>query len=292
MKILVTGGAGFLGSHVSDALSAAGHEVVIYDRRNSKYLREDQKIIIGELSELEKLEEVVKQVEVVFHLAGVADIGVCASNPIDTVNVNILGTVNLLEICKNNNIKRFVFASSAYVFSQYGYFYKVSKKACEEYIENYNILYGLEYTILRYGSVYGLRADEGNSIRKILKSALNDNKIVYNGTGEETREYINVLDVARYSVEILDEKFKNISVIMTGNYSLKYKDLLEMVNEILGGNIEIEYKENKNKAHYKITPYSFIPRSSMKMTSNLFVDFGQGLLTCIEEITQENSKEV
>jgi UDP-glucose 4-epimerase len=138
MNILVTGGAGFLGSHVADSLSDAGHNVTIFDIRISPYLRSDQNMITGDLMNEEEMNSLVKGMDVVYHFAGIADIDECKVKPVDTARINILGTVNLLEACRKVMVQRFIFASSAYVYSDAGYFYRTSKQACESFIENYS----------------------------------------------------------------------------------------------------------------------------------------------------------
>ena len=231
MKILVTGGSGFLGSHVADALSDAAHEVTIFDVRKSPYLRPDQKIVAGDILDQECLRKIVENQDVIYHFAGIADIDECAARPVDTTKYNILGTVQLLEACRESGIKRFVFASSAYVYSDSGSFYAASKRACEAFIENFSKLYGLKYTCLRYGSLYGTRSDERNSIYKFIKQAIQDGKIAYRGTGEEVREFIHVQDAAQISVAILQPEFENQNIILTGTEKMRYVDLLEMTHE-------------------------------------------------------------
>ena len=183
MKILVTGGSGFLGSHVADALSDAGHSVTIVDRRKSPYLRADQKMAIGDLMDEIRMNRLVQGQDVVYHFAGIADIDVCARRPTDTARINILGTVQLLDACRQARVKRFVFASSAYVFSDAGYFYRSSKRACESFIEDYANLFDLKYTCLRYGSLYGERADENNSIFRLITQAIRNGDYNLSGTG-------------------------------------------------------------------------------------------------------------
>lgn len=287
MKILVTGGSGFLGSHVADALSAAGHEVTVFDIHKSPYLRLDQKMIVGDILDLACLDKIVDNQDVVYHFAGIADIDECATRPVDTAKYNILGTVQLLEACRRAGIKRFIFASSAYVYSDSGSFYRSSKQACESFIENYAELYGLKYTCLRYGSLYGDRADEHNSIYRMIKQAIQDGKVTYHGTGEEIREYIHVRDAAQISVRILESEFKNQHIILAGTEKMIYRDLLEMINEMLGNKIEIEILPSERKAHYKITPYNFSPKLGRKLVNNPHIDMGQGLLQCMVEIYRQ-----
>lgn len=291
MNILVTGGSGFLGSHVADALSDAGHIVTVFDRTESPYLRHDQAMSVGDLMDPQHLNRIVKNNDVVYHFAGIADIDECKIKPVDTVQINVVGTVNLLEACRKSEIKRFVFASSSYVYSDAGYFYRTSKQACESFIENYNELYGLKYTCLRYGSLYGPRADDRNSIYRLVKQALENNKIVYQGSGDELREFIHVWDAAQSSVKILDTQYENTYITLTGKEKMRYADLLEMINEMLGNSVEIKITPSTRKAHYRITPYNFSPKLGMKLTSNPHVDMGQGLLQCMADIYESIHRE-
>ena len=287
MKILVTGGSGFLGSHIADALSDAGHVVTIFDICKSPYLRPDQKMIIGDILDQECLAKIVEGQDVVYHFAGIADIDECATRPVDTAKYNILGTVQLLEACRKVGIKRFVFASSAYVYSDSGSFYAASKQACESFIENFSELYGIKYTCLRYGSLYGPRSKEWNSVYRLIKQAIQNGKIVYRGTGDEMREFIHVRDAAQISVAILQPEFENQYIILTGSEKMRYIDLLEMIKEMLGNKIEIEILPSKRKAHYRITPYNFSPKLGRKMVNNPHIDMGQGLLQCMAEIYEQ-----
>lgn len=291
MKILVTGGAGFIGSHVADALSAAGHQVTIFDVRDSPYRQPEQKVVIGSIMDQEVLHDLVQNTDVVYHFAGIADIDECAGRPVDTAQINIVGTIKLLEACRHAAVQRFVFASSAYVFSNSGYFYRTSKQACESFIENFQQMYGLPYTCLRYGSLYGERADSRNSIYRLLKEAVETGTIIYRGTGEEQREFIHVKDAAESSVAVLDKKYENTFITLTGNEKMRYRDLLDMINEILGNTVKIEVEPSTRKAHYKITPYNFSPKLGLKMVNNPHVDMGQGLLLALSEIYENMNSE-
>ena len=291
MKILVTGGAGFIGSHVADALSDAGHQVTILDIRESPYLRPDQKMVTGSILDQQELDGLIQGCDVVYHFAGIADIDECAGRPVDTAQINIVGTVKLLEACRKVKIQRFIFASSAYVYSNSGFFYRTSKQACESFIENYEQVYGLPYTCLRYGSLYGERADNRNSLYRLLKEAIETGTIVYRGTGEEQREFIHVKDAAQSSVAVLDKQYENTFITLTGNEKMRYRDLLDMINEIMGNTINIEIVPSTRKAHYKITPYNFSPKLGLKMVNNPHVDMGQGLLLVLSEIYGKHNTE-
>src|SRR5581483_2217690 len=206
VKALVLGGSGFVGSHVADALADAGCETTIFDRLPSPWLRADQRFVEGDLTALDDVVAAVAGQEVVYNFAGIADIDAAGERPVDTVAVNVLGNAHVLEASVRAGVRRYLFASSIYVASEAGSFYRVSKQACELYIEEYGRRHGLPYTILRYGTLYGRRASDENSVHRYLRQALRDRRIVASGTGEELREYIHVEDAARLSVEVLDER--------------------------------------------------------------------------------------
>ncbi|MBF0489182.1 MAG: NAD(P)-dependent oxidoreductase [Candidatus Omnitrophica bacterium] len=286
-KIVVFGGAGFLGSHVKDVLSKEGHRVIIYDLIKPSSFLKNQKIVIGDILDEKKVFDTVKDCDIVYHFAGVADIEDACRNPLESIKKNILGTAIVLEACRKAKVKRFIFASSLYVYSKSGSFYRSAKQSCELLIENYHESYGLNYTILRYGSLYGPRAGKGNFLHSVLYKALEDGLIEREGDGEEIREYIHVTDAARCSVEILVPEFKNQCVMISGTQQIKIKDLLLMIKEILGNKVRIKYLPVKSKSHYEITPYSFSPRLAKKFVSKTYVDLGQGILSCLEEAYQQ-----
>lgn len=284
MQAIVFGGSGFIGSHVADVLVERGYQVKIFDHKKSAYLGKNQKMIMGDVLDAESVLLAVQGCDAVYNFAGIANIDECKEKPVEVVKYNVLGNVNILEACRKVQIKRFVFASSTYVYGDSGTFYKSSKQACELFIEDYNKLYNVPYTILRYGSLYGDRADERNSIYRLLRDALTEGKITYYGSGDEVREFIHVIDAARASVDILADSYQNEYVILTGQRSMKYRDLLEMIKEILKGKLEIVYQPRRSDTHYKMVPYVFSPRLGKKMSPGQYVDLGQGLLRCLEDI--------
>jgi UDP-glucose 4-epimerase len=284
MKVLVFGGSGLLGSHVVDVLTKEGHETAIFDIRKSPYLQKGQEMIIGDILDRESVEKAARGRDAVYNFAGIADIGEAYTKPIETVENNIGGTTIILEACRKHAVKRFVFASTIYVYSDKGGFYRCSKQAAELYTEEYARNFGLDYTVLRYGTVYGPRADSRNSMYCYLKQAIENEKIVCSGTGDEIREYIHVKDAARLSVSILSDEYRNQHVIITGHHSMRFEDMLHMVREILGNRVEIEFTGAIDESHYNITPYSFVPKIGRKLVDHCYVDMGQGLLECINEI--------
>jgi len=287
-KAVVVGGSGFVGSHVADCLSDNGYQVVIFDNVQSPWLRKDQDMVINDILNGEKLKEVIKNSEVVYNFAALADLNQTVDQPIKTAEINILGNLNVLEACRINKVKRFVYASTVYVYSREGGFYRCSKQSSEHYVEEYEKAYGLDYTILRYGSLYGPRANNTNGLFRIVDSALKTGKIQYKGDIESMREYIHVEDAAYASVSILDRAFKNQSIILTGQESMRVFDMLKMLAEILNfSENSVEFTEERYNSHYIRTPYAYQPKLGRKYIPTTHVDLGQGLLQIIDEIDGE-----
>jgi UDP-glucose 4-epimerase len=292
MKAVVFGGSGFVGSHVADALTKAGYEVVVFDKNKSSYLQEKQKMIIGDMMDPEQVRKAVEGSDFVYNFAGIADIDFAKDKPIDTIHTNVIGNANILEACRESGVKRYVFASSVYVFSNKGSFYRCSKQACELIIQEYQRRYNVPYTILRYGSLYGPRAKEDNFIYRAICDALKKGEVVREGDGEELREYINVHDAARLSVDILSKGYENEHVLITSTQRIKVKDMLTMIREMMDNKVKIRYAPVKDKAavHYTITPFVFRPEIGKKLISNYYTDLGQGLLECIHDIYEKEVK--
>ena len=286
-NVLVIGGAGFLGSHVADTLTAQGYLVSIFDYEKSKYLQTSQTMIIGDISDRASIRNAIKGMDIVFHFAAVADIKEAAQNPERTAQLNIMGTMYILEACKAFGIKRFIYSSTIYVYTAHGSFYRSSKQACELLIDNYRQEFGLDFTVLRYGSLYGKRANHFNFIHNSIKQALIEGKITRKGDGTEKRAYINIIDAAKATVKALDEEYKNKHLMITGNQTIQVKELLNMMKEIMNNQIAVEYIEGQMEGHYKITPYSFKPIVAQKLSLSNSYDLGQGLLETIYAVYED-----
>ncbi len=290
MKVIVFGGTGFLGSHVADILSNDGFEVTIYDLKPSPYLKNNQKMIVGDILDLEKIQKTVRGADIVYNFAGIADLEEASTNPIKTIHTNVIGNTHILEACRSHAVKRYLFASTLYVYSNLGSFYRASKQSCELIIEAYAERFGLNYTILRYGSLYGPRATSSNWVHEILRQALTEKKITRHGDGQELREYIHVLDAARLSVKVLSD-YENQYVIITGQQSIKIRDLMTMIKEMFNNTIELEFQPGSNSSHYEITPYTFKPNLAMRILDSHYVDLGQGLLDILHDLQKQEHKE-
>ena len=284
---IVFGGTGFLGSHVADALTDNGFNVTVFDLFESQYLKKDQRMVTGDILDSSQVRDVVNGSDIVFHFAGLADIKEANEKPVDAVKYNILGTTNILDASMRAKVSKFIFASTVYVYSKHGGIYRSTKQACELLIDNYQKIFGLDFTILRFGSLYGHRANDFNWIYKIIKQALTEGKMQRKGDGEEVRDYVHVKDAAQTCLDVLNDKYRNEYLIVSGSQTIKVKDLLRMINEIMDNKLTIEYLNEHMEAHYEITPYTFRPRMAKKYTGITGIELGQGLLDTIYEVYKE-----
>ncbi len=287
-KVVVFGGSGFMGSHTADALSDRDYDVVIFDNVESPWIQQEQTMVVGDVLDRQQVSEVVKGAAYVYHFAGIAGIADAKDRPLDAVQLNVRGTANALQASVDAGIQRFVYASTMYVYSKFGSFYRATKQAAENIVEAYHECHGLAYTMLRYGSLYGPRAQGWNGLKDYVTQVVRDGKLRIVGDDQRVREYIHVKDAARLSVDILDEKHANQAIIVTGTQVLKTSELAEMIFEIAGvePNVDLGPAEEFS-THYKITPYRYTPKPAKKLVPSEFVDIGQGILDLVEEVHGE-----
>ena len=222
-KVLVTGGAGFIGSHVVDQLLADGYEtVVVDDIRTGKLANLPDNIRCYQTDVLSKgFEGIVAQErpEYICHLAAQISVSSSLKAPQEDATNNILGTIQVLECCRKYDVKRVVYASSAAVYGNPQYLpvdevhpivplspYGISKHSAEQYMHAYQINYGLPYVVLRYANVYGPRQDakgEAGVVSIFIDQMLQGEQAVVEGDGEQTRDFVYVGDVASAHVAAL-----------------------------------------------------------------------------------------
>ena len=286
-KILVFGGFGFLGHYLVNELLNRSYEVTVADIHENEEFASKITYAKCDITSKENVENVFKnkQFDIVYNLAGFTNLDTAIKYPLETIQLNVIGNMHILEGCVKNNISRFVYASSAYAMSNKGSFYGISKLASEKIVEEYLKKYSLPFTILRYGSVYSERSYNNNYIYNLIRSAVLEGEINHNGDGNELREYIHAADASKLSVDVIEsEDFKNLHVILTGNERMKRSDLFNMIKEILNDKVDINYKNDGYHNHYNFTPYSFEPSVSRKLSANPHIDMGQGLLECVRSV--------
>lgn len=263
MKVLVTGGAGFIGSHIVDQLISNNYEAIVVDNlstgkeENINPAAVFYKVDITNYQDLNKVFSEEKP-DYVIHQAAQISVQNSIINPSFDADINIIGTVNLLSCCVKFGSKKIIFASSAAVYGNPIYlgideahsvqplsFYGISKQIAEHYIKVFSGLYNLKYTILRYANVYGIRQDpkgEGGVVSLFVDKLLNDELPAIFGDGKQTRDFIYVEDIALANLAAIysgDGETINIST----NQPMSIIELLKMMNEICGTSIKAVYAE-------------------------------------------------
>lgn len=263
MKILVTGGAGFIGSHLVDNLIKEGHKVCIIDnlstgRKGSinslaKFYKTD--ICSPGISKIFKKEKP----KAVFHYAAQIDVRKSTKEPIKDANINILGTLNVLENCKKFRVKKFIFASSVGVYGEPSKLpseenhhlnpispYSITKLAIEKYLNHYKNQ-GLDFVALRYANIYGPRQSgkgEGGVIAIFIENILKNKKILIYGNGKQTRDFLYVNDAVSAAVKALESPSGLILNIGTNN-SINIGNLLDKISSKLNKKINPVFKPQR-----------------------------------------------
>jgi UDP-glucose 4-epimerase len=294
MKALVTGGSGFLGRHIVKELLRNGHRTVLYDRVRSPYLDNTEfdspslRFVEGDILDLPTLEKTMKGCDVVFHTAALADLDMTRTKPLDTMEINVMGTAKCLEAARRCGAGRFLFASTVYTSGHHGSFYRVSKQAGESLCRTYHDEFQLPYTILRYGSLYGREPNHWNFIYSVCKALLTEREFHYASPATAVREYIHINDAARETVRIAtDPLLANKAVLITGHQRMTVKEFFDMVQEILGYKVKITYTPAGKTRHYVMTPYSFEMEVPVRVNLLSYVDINEGILDCLRDARKE-----
>lgn len=286
-KVLVFGGFGFLGYYLVKELLQRNYEVSVADININEELSSLVTYFECDISSSQEVNLVFSKsnFDIVYNLAGFANLDRAVENPLETIKLNVIGNINIIEACLAHKVDRFVYASSAYAVSNKGSFYGISKLASEKIIEEYNKKNNLSFVILRYGSVYSEKEYDNNYIYNLVKGAVINGRIDHKGDGREIREYIHAADAAKLSVDVIEsDVYKNIHVILTGTERMKRIELFNMIKEILNNKVEVNCNDIGYNNHYKFTPYSFEASVSRKLVANPHIDMGQGILECIRAV--------
>jgi len=285
-NVLVTGGNGFIGSHVVDFLVKKKYNVTTFDL--SPPIRKNVKFIKGNILDKNCLQFALKNIDFVFHLAAVSDINKVRAIPVKTINTNILGTTYLLEASRNKNVKRFIFASSVYSFGTTGNLYTTSKISSELLIKNYRLLFGQNFTILRYSTAYGPRSREVDAVSIFVERALKNLDIVIFGDGQQKRNYLHVEDLAKGSMMALKQKTKNKIITLASKNNIKMFDLAKIIIRLTRSSSKIRFNKKNKRFDDFTSNYSYKnnnegiinwkPKYSLKKGLEQYIGFKRKLL--------------
>lgn len=303
MRILVTGGAGFIGSHVAELCLKEGHYTVILDNLSTGTMDNvpagtvfyEEDICSPALSEILRQENI----DIVFHHAAQIDVQTSVKYPQVDARINIMGTINLLEACKQAGTKKVVYASSAALYGDPCYLpvdenhplqpqscYGVSKQVPEQYLQVYSKLYGLDFTVLRYANVYGPRqavSGEGGVVAIFINALLAGKTAQIYGDGEQTRDFIFVRDVARANLAAVHQGSGQVINISTGK-ATTVNELYKIIRETCQASYSPEYKPERPGD----IRHSYLDCSKAQTVLNWkpMVALGQGIKETVEYYRQ------
>lgn len=306
MKALVTGGAGFIGSHIVDRLLKDGHEVIVLDdfstghRRNLPASNDALTVVEGDISNAETVNRCMEGIDWVFHKAAVASVPKTVNDPVGSSAVNYQGTLHLLEAARNNNVKRFVFASSAALYGDEPTLpkvetmcpvtlspYAVDKLASEFACGMYTKLYGLETVCLRYFNVYGPKQDPSSpysGVISIFTDKLKNNQVpTIFGDGEQTRDFVFVSDVVEANMKAATShdgvgQYYNIA---TGK-KITLNQLLQTLCDIYNTDFSVNYGDVRQGDIRE--SYAVVDKAKSMLQWNASVELSKGLRTLCDSL--------
>lgn len=284
MKVMVTGGAGFIGSHIVDRLIELHHDVCIVDNLSTgkdENINKGARFYKYDITNLDAMRIIFnfEKPDVLIHNAAQISVQSSLKKPGIDADSNILGTINILQCCIEYGTKKIIYPSSAAAYGEPKYlpideehpiqpisFYGISKHTPEHYIKAYSLLYGLKYTIFRYANVYGPRQDakgEGGVVSIFIDKILNNESPVIFGNGEQTRDFVYVKDVAEANILALGKGDNEIINVSTNN-PISVNQLNYMIQSIVENGKCVIYEEER-KGDIK---YSYLDNSKAKWLLN------------------------
>jgi UDP-glucose 4-epimerase len=256
MKIAVTGGSGFIGSHVADKLVESGHHVVVVDTRRPH--RRDVTYRNVNIRDTSGLVRAFAGCDVVFHLAGVSNVNHAYEHPADTFDINVSGTARVWEAARRTEVARTVLASTVWVYAGAtatgtvteesplalqgtGHVYTASKMAAELVVTSTHELYGQEFSILRYGIPFGPRMRDELVIPRFVRSALDGRTLTIHGDGLQFRSYVYVEDLAEAHLLAMSDKGANQVFNLEGPEPITIQRMAEVIRDLVDRTLGIEF---------------------------------------------------
>jgi UDP-glucose 4-epimerase len=304
MKIIVTGGSGFIGSNVVKYLSK-NHEVKIFDFKKPNNL--DNEFIQGDITDSKHVINSIKDCDVVIHLAATLGVVNTETNPVLTLDTNLGGTINVLEACKINKIKKIIFSSSSEVYGEplkipmdeddkpipmttYG----IAKFAAEEYIKAYSKTFGLQYTIFRLFNVYGDQQATDWVLPEFVSKAISNKDIVVHGDGLQTRSFCYVTDISNAFSLTLDKANGQLINIGNNHEPITIKELANKIIELSNSKSPVKFipfEESKRNRSEILIRVPNIEKAKKLLNYEPNISLEEGVLKVIKKqlIDNQNS---
>jgi len=267
MKIVVAGGSGFIGSHVVDVLLDKGHEVLIYDLEAPHY---GQKcgFVRGDTRDIDRMTQVFKSGDVVYLIAAEANVNRFFESPLFSNDITATATLSVLEAARRTGVARVILASTEWVYGSLpeageeyitedtpytenpDHIYTSSKIAAELFCKNYRSLYGVNYTIMRYGIPFGERARPETVTPIFIQRIVRGEPITIHGDGSQSRQFIYVKDLARGNAACLNPAAENQIFNLNGRKRISVIQIVKTIEEILGKKASLTFVEDR-KGNFK-----------------------------------------
>ncbi len=267
MKIVVAGGSGFIGSHVVDALLEKGHEVLIYDLEAPHYGQKCS-FVRGDTRDIDRMSQVFKNGDIVYLIAAEANVNRFYESPLFSNDITSNATLSVLEAARRTGVARVILASTEWVYGSLpeageeniteetpctdnpDHIYTSSKIAAELFCKNYRSLYGVHYTIMRYGIPFGERARPETVTPIFIRRISRDEPITIHGDGSQSRQFIYVKDLARGNAACLNPAAEDQIFNLNGKKRISVVQIVKTIEDILGKKASVTYVEDR-KGNFK-----------------------------------------
>jgi UDP-glucose 4-epimerase len=267
MKIIIAGGSGFIGSHVVDVLLGQGHEVLIYDLDAPRY-GQSCTYVRGDIRDIDRMVRVIENRDIVYLLAAEANVNRFYESPVFSNDITANGALSVLEAARRKKAARVILASTEWVYGSLpdageeivteetpytespDHLYTSSKIASELYCKNYQRLYDVNYTIMRYGIPFGERARPETVTPIFIRKLLRDEEITIDGDGSQTRQFIYVKDLAKGNAACLKPAAENQIININGKEAISVLQIVRTLEKLLGKKANLEFRKDR-KGNFK-----------------------------------------